>query len=278
MSPAVKSTVPTDFRQFLTVVRYEILKYLRSKRLLAMFIILFLVVYLILLVPPAFSYSYPNTFTDFASVFINFAGILILLCATFFGSDSFVSEFQQKTGFVIFPNPVKRLSIGLGKFAASMTVSILVMSCYYGLIALYVGGIEKEVTVQFVYSYGLALLYLTSVMSVAFFISSVMRGTVGSTLLTFFLFLLILPMIEGVLTFVGVKPSLSITFAGGVLAYILQVPYPVDEVRAFPPNNPQITIHIFYPEVLLSIALMVAYTFIFLLMALWIFKRKQMLG
>ena len=87
------TSIPSDFRQFLLVVRYEILKYLRSKRLIAMLIILALIIGLILGVPPALGHDYPSDALDFAGMFVGFVSILIILCVTFFGADAIVSEF-----------------------------------------------------------------------------------------------------------------------------------------------------------------------------------------
>ncbi|MFQ6128135.1 MAG: ABC transporter permease [Thermoplasmata archaeon] len=273
-----KSMAASSFEQYLTIMRYELFGYLRRKRLWAILVILFLVFFLILLVPPAYGVEYPPTFRDYARIYLEFTAILVLLCATFFGSDSLVSEFQQKTGFVIFPNPVKRSIIGLGKFSASMVASVLVISIYYGLIALFVGGIYKTIEVEFAYSYLLAILYLSAAVGVAYLISSVMKGTVGSTLLTFFLFLLIFPMIQGILTFVGVKPWFFVTFAGGTMMYIMVVPYPQDRIFEMPMGDQSMTMYEFFPEISVSIAVMFAYLIVCLILAFHIFKKRDMVG
>lgn len=274
-----KTMAPTDFEQLVTVVRYEIFSHLRRRRLWAILAIVFMIFFLILLVPPAYGVDYPPEFGMYSQVYLGFTGILVLLCATFFGSDALVSEFQHKTGFVIFPNPVKRSTIALGKFSASMIASILVICIYYGLIALFVGGIYKAIDAEFAYSFLLALLYLSSAMGVAYLISSVMKGTMGSTVLTFFLFLLILPMIEGILSFVGVKPWFFITFAGGTISYIMNVPYPQDGSFEMTVGGGQtMTIYEFYPDVWVSIAVMLGYLIVCLTLAILRFNRREMVG
>jgi ABC-2 type transport system permease protein len=274
-----KSMAPTDLEQFFTVSKYEFYKYLRMKRLWAILAIVLTVFFLILVAFPLSGQPYPHEFRIYSQAYLGFSNILVLLCATFFGSDSLVSEFQQKTGFVIFPNPVKRMTIALGKFSASLIASVLVISIYYGLIALFVGGIYKHVDVEFGYSFLLALLYLSSALGVAYLISAVMKGTLGSTLLTFFLFLFILPMIGGILTLVGVKPWFFITFAGGTISLIMTTPYPLDP----PPdimqmNGQEFTMYTYYPELAASIGVMVAYLVVSLTLAFLIFNRREMVG
>jgi len=218
-------------------------------------------------------------FSGFAQVYLGFTGILVLLCVTLFGADALVSEFQHKTGFVIFPNPVKRLVIGLGKFAASIITSVIVIALYYGLIALFVGGIYKTINIDFWYSFLLALLYLAAAMGFAYLIGAFMRSTLASILLTFILFLFVFPLIEGVGALVGFKPWFFITFAGGTISYIMDVPYPTDSVLEFPAGAGQtMTIYSYYPEIALSIAVMVAYLVICLVLALIRFNRKEMVG
>ena len=274
-----RTMAPTDFEQLVTVVRYELFRYIRRRRLWAILATVFLIFFLILLVPPAYGVSYPPEFGMYSQIYLGFTGILILLCATFFGSDALVSEFQHKTGFVIFPNPVKRSIIALGKFSASMIASVLVICIYYGLIALFVGGIYKTIDTEFTYSFLLALLYLSSAMGVAYLISSVMKGTMGSTVLTFFLFFLILPMIGQILSFVGVKPWFFVTFAGGTISTIMNVPYPQDGSFEMPVGNGQtMTIHEFYPEVWVSVAVMLGYLIVCLVLAILRFNRREMVG
>ncbi|MCK4366384.1 MAG: ABC transporter permease [Thermoplasmata archaeon] len=268
-----KSMMPSDFEQYITVVRYELLGYLRKKRLWAIIAIVFMVFFLAFLLPPALGHDYPAAFRDYSQGYLGFVGILVLLCATFFGSDALVTEFQQKTGFVVFPNPVRRLVIGLGKFSASMIASVFVISIYYGLIALFVGGLYKEVNVELVYSFLIAIMYLSAVVGVAYFISSVMKGTVGSTLLTFFLFLLILPMVGGALMLADVEPWFLVTHGGDAITHVMDPGYT--------PGKECImggSMCFFLPDIYVSVAVMAVYLIVFLILAFFMFNRREMVG
>ncbi|UCE35935.1 MAG: ABC transporter permease [Thermoplasmata archaeon] len=271
-----QTTVPSDFQQYLSVVRYETLKYLRSKRLLAILIILALIIGLILSIPPALGHDYPDDALEFAGLFISFAGILVILCFTFFGADAIVSEFQQKTGYLLFPNPLKRIVILFGKFTASFLASMLVIIIYYGVVVISIGAVNHSVPGEVGLSLLFCVMYLLSGLSIAYLLSSLMKGTTGANVLTFFLFFLILPIIESVFTFAGVKPSLSITFASGIIYFILVVPYPKDIVEEFTMGGDTIEIHQFYPEVALSLLVMFFYLIIAFLLTYFIFERKEM--
>lgn len=275
----METAAPSNFEQLVTVTQYEMLGYLRKKRIWLVLGTVFAIFFLLLLIFPAQGISYPATFSVFSRLFVSFSGVLVLLCATLFGADALVSEFQHKTGFVIFPNPIKRTVIGLGKFAASMITSIIVIALYYGLIALFVGGIYKTVTVEFGYSFLLALLYLAAAMGVAYMVGALMRSALASILLVFILFIFIFSLIEGVSALAGFKPWFLITFTGGTISYIMDVPYPTDSMLEIPMGPGQtMTVYSYYPELGVSIAVMVAYIVICLVIALIRFNRKEMVG
>jgi len=84
-------------RQLLTVTRFELLKYLRGRRLLAAIILAIVVSLLILLIPLVVGLENPARISDFLVQFVSFIDILRVIGATLFGADALVSEFQHKT-------------------------------------------------------------------------------------------------------------------------------------------------------------------------------------
>ncbi|MGQ9588105.1 MAG: ABC transporter permease [Thermoplasmata archaeon] len=366
----VTRKLPSDLEQVPVVWRYELLKYLRSRRLLASFAITFVVVGLIYALPIAFGESYsgtdtrvtvsvvdpyvfgippgtlpfnsigtltrsgidtstlvlylngteypagPSTWTlsgpdsrleidlgdaalvilftgnvtgqevtatydwrisaqDFDTLFLNFANILIIICATFFGADALVSEFQNRTGYLIFPNPMKRGTLFFGKYAASMTAGIIVVAVFYAgvaLLSLYSAhGVDDDYGLSFAY----ALEYLMAAMAVGYVVSVLMKGTTGATVLTFFLLIMILPIVDSVSMFTGVKMEASLTFASNVLIYILYDPYPVDTTTDF---GAGMSFSQFYPDPLWAAVTMLGYAVAAIAISLVVFKRKQLVG
>jgi len=271
----MKREVPSDIEQAVMVARYEVLKYLRGKKMLIVLLIIGLIFSLFLIIPPALGHDYPKNSSDFAMEFLEFGDLVMLLCATFFASDALVSEFQQRTAFLIFPNPVKRWVILAGKFLASLVASTIVLAVFYGSVAVIVGVIDGDVPSALLPSLVLALVYTMSIISVAYFLSAFLKSTVSSSVLTFFLFLLILPIIESVLIFSGVKPWFSLGFAGDTVKYIMQNPYPMDSSMVVPVGGGRMQIAQ-YPVVSISLAVMLAYTFFSLLLAYWRFNSRDL--
>ncbi len=356
--------VPSDIAQIPIIWRYELLKYLRSRRLIASLAIAFVVIGLIYALPPLLGSEYSGSRTDqaisierspmgipyqsigtfndtgvlpdtvkifvngievprgsntwviagvngapslsrffgtetivlfvgnmsssnvtssyewrvsaesFEGNFLGFANLLIVICATFFGADAIVGEYQNRTGYLMFPNPIKREALFFGKYSASMTAGIVVVGLFYGSIALLslisAGGIDSNLGLSFAF----ALEYLLAIMAVAYFISTILKGTTGATVLTFFLFVMILPIIDQVLSISGVKPTGSVSFAAGVLQYITQNPYPVDASETFR----RITLHTYYPDPTIAAITMLAYVVVAVVLSLVLFKRKELAG
>jgi ABC-2 type transport system permease protein len=220
------------------------------------------------------TFDWRTTPEDFESFFVGFASILIIICATFFGADALVGEFSNRTGYLIFPTPMKRHVLFFGKFMASLTAGLIVIGMFYagiGILSLIAAhGIDDNFLVSFAY----AMEYLLALTAVAYLISSLMKGATGAIVLTFLLPLLIFNIIDGVFMVAGVKFEASLTFSAGVIGYILQDPYPVDttiDAGAFSFTN-------YYPDPALSVIVMFAWAIVAVALSLVLFKRKQLSG
>ncbi|MDH7478349.1 MAG: ABC transporter permease subunit, partial [Candidatus Bathyarchaeota archaeon] len=129
----LEDTKFSDFKQIGIVTRYELLKYLRRKRLYAVLVITALVGVLPFAVSLAFNIAFPDQANVWASNFLSFTNFLIIIAGTFFAGDAIASEFEHKTGYIVFLNPVKRISLILGKFVAAVISALLAVALYYGM-------------------------------------------------------------------------------------------------------------------------------------------------
>jgi ABC-2 type transport system permease protein len=271
----VGSTPPSDVNQVGVVVKYEVLKYLRSRRLMGLIIIEALVLLLITALPPLLGNDYASNPDAFINGYTGYVTLLIVIGATLFAGDALVSEFQGRTGYLLFPKPVKRSTLLVGKYIASAGAMFLVLIIYY-LVALLLGlAITGGFSTLGVESLLLAMIYSLAALAVGYLISSVMKGTTGALILTFALFLFILTILEGALTVGKVEPWFLVNFAAGVIGYITQVPYPTSSVGN-PGVGPGFSMNQFIPDVGVSIAVMVAYMVVSLLLTYFFFRRREM--
>lgn len=273
---------PNSVRQIATVAKYELLKYLLGRRLLAVVLLTVLISAIFLVVPPAIGSAYSSDPKQFTLNMLSFLGILSILSATFFGADAIVSEYESKTGYFLFPNPIKKTAIFLGKFIASALVSVGAIALYYIIAIVSVQVIDGSIPTNTGVSFAYSLLYLFAILAVAYLFSAVMRSSVYSLVLTFFTFFLILPIIDVVGEIAKFKPWFSVTFANGISQAIFENPYPTDRVfETVTPHGPQagaqtLSLVQYYPEIRLSLIVMAAYFVIAFVLGILIARRREM--
>lgn len=257
-------------QHIIIVARYELLKHLRRKRLLAVFVIAALAGLLLIVVPYALNVALPKD--AWASTFFSFANSLIVIVGAFFAGDAISSEYEHKTGYMLFPNPVKRTSLVLGKFAAAFISALLPIGFYYalgagGLLGIY-GTISWEIGASFLY----ALLYLLCVLGLTFLFSSLLKSSMAATLLSFFMFIFILSIVSSVITLAGVEPWFMPNYAAGSTTQVINPQK--DAVMEF--QGSPLKIYQFYPKFPASIIVQAVYLIAALALSIVITNRKEM--
>jgi ABC-2 type transport system permease protein len=267
-----ESKKTSDLTQIGIVTRYELLKHLRRRRVYGVLIIAAVLGLLQIAVPYALNRGFPQQAKDWASGFLGSSTFIIIIVGTFFAGDAIVSEFEQKTGYIIFTNPVKRVSFVAGKFAAAFISALLTVGLYYiiGTVALL--GIYGFVPAETAASFAYATLYLCCVLGFTFLFSAVLKGSMGATLLSFFTFLLILSIVSGVITLTGTEPWFLPNYAAGV---ITQVVNPQKDT-SFIPLGSTFRVYEFYPKFPISIVVLLAYFLVTFALSMVITRRKQM--
>jgi len=277
MECTIRTRPPSDVNQMYLIGKYELLKHLRSRRLLGILIIEVIIFLLIMVIPPLAGRDYASDPAEFAGTFYAWTYVLVIIGATFFAGDALVSEFQNRTGYLIFPNPIKRSTLFLGKYVATNLIMLLVLVIFYGLVSIAALAITGSVSGLTATSLGLAILFSLSASAIGYLISSIMKGGTGALVLTFFLFFLILPILDGVFTVSRVKPDFSLTFVAGAIQYVMQSPYPSDFFQEIPIGGGQVMeIGIYYPDVAIAAGVMVAYMVVGVILAMWFFNRREM--
>jgi ABC-2 type transport system permease protein len=262
----------SDLAQIGIVTRYELLKHMRRRRVYGVLIIAAIIGLLQIAVPLALNSGFPQQAKDWASSFLGSSTFIIIIVGTFFAGDAIVSEFEQKTGYIIFTNPVKRVSLVAGKFAAALISALLPIGLYYligtgALLGIY-GFVPAETAASFAY----AALYLCCVLGFTFLFSAVLKGSMGATLLSFFMFLLILQIVSQVIALTANEPWFMPNYAGGM---ITQVVNPQKDMIVTVPGS-TLKFYQFYPKFPISIIVLAAYFLATFALSMEITRRKQM--
>ena len=246
-------------------ITFELRKHLRRRRLL-------IIAALAILVPLIFYATNPDTAGQLAAVSLRFLSILMIISAAMFAGDAVSGEFESKTGLLLFPTPQSRTSIFVGKYAAALIITFLVVSLYYVIMILqtiHLFGVE-EIPTDLAQSYLIASIYVTSVVSVVFFFSSILKRSIASTILGFVLLMLILPVVSGVLTMLEIEPWFIVTYSGELITSVL------GEGSIFRGPGGRLSLETFSPDFGPGIAVMAAYTVIGFLASIMIANRKSM--
>ncbi|HEV8594183.1 MAG TPA: ABC transporter permease [Thermoplasmata archaeon] len=258
---------PSALDQVVIVAEYELRKYLRGRRLLGMLILLALIVGLILGLPPALGIPYPSTPNAFVAILANFTGILVLLCGVLFAADALVQEHEKRTGYFLFPNPIRRETIVVGKLLGSLAASALILTLYYVAATVAAVAVTGAGSWEIGLSYAYALAYMVCVVGVSFLISAILRTTISATILTFFLFFLIFNIVQGVLLITDVDPWFLPTAAAGIIGDVL--------APAGPGPGPGFG---YVPDVGVSLAVFAAYFLVGAVAAVFLYARRELVA
>lgn len=265
----------SEYEKLKIVSRYELLKQFRRKRFFGAVAItvlaqvLVIVLYKGLNVPGALPTPLPDTPKLFALFITSLGSSLPILFSVFFAGDSIASEFENKTGYLLFPNPVKKRTIVIGKYVACFiaTTVVLVIAYLFSVGALL--GIYRQLPVEIWSALGLSILLASSVLSLAFLFSSVLKGGMGATIGALLTYLLIFPIISGSLSTSGHQPWFMLNYAGNSVTSVYGI-----KILGF---GGETGARFTTPSIPVSIFVMLAYLVFPFLLSIWITKRREMI-
>src|SRR2546421_968671 len=271
-----KRVLPSSVSQVGTITKYELINYFRSRRFFVILIIgLIISALLTTLVgfyrPSAFLSSTLNFYSSWWAGAITF---VIILSGIFYGGDAISGEFQNKTGYFLVANPLRRSSIYIGKWLGALTASLMVLAIYAAITVgngLYYFG--ANVPYQFAESLSFSILYLIAVLGFTFFFSSLFKSSSMSILVTAILFLFAFSLIQLIVSGLAqIEPWFIITYGSGIIGNVLMDTYPTTQPIRGPGGRDSTTFAATIPE---GIVILVAYFFATAILGLVLFERKE---
>ncbi len=173
----------SEFERLRIVAGYEFLKHIRRKRLYVILGLTLIAELAVLILVPVLGDGFPDSVMVMAAL-LSVGPALATIGAIFFAGDAIAGEFESKTGFILFTNPVKRSTLVIGKYLACYAAVALLVILGYVIVAISLLAIYGTVPIETLSSFGLCLLYAGSVLSVTFFFSSISKGAMGATVIT----------------------------------------------------------------------------------------------
>lgn len=262
-------------------MKYSLLDYVRSRRF---FVLLAIGLIISILLTVVVAHYRPAEFltTDlgfYANWWGMSASFIIVLSAIFFGGDAISGEFQNKTGYFTLPNPIRRSSVYIGKYLAAFLAStaiFLIFTLITVANGLYYFGLN--VPSQFGESFLFSWLYLATALSVAFFFSSLFKGSSISILVSVILLLFGFTVIEDLVgAIAGVEPWFILTYGSDIISNVLQATYPMPVTVATETigKGRTVTITTFAATIPEGLAIMGVYLVIMGAVGLFLFERKE---
>jgi len=225
----------------------------------------------------------PDTKSEFFLTSLFFIIYLEDFAACLFFSAIICSEFDKKTGYIVFPK-INKYKLILGKYLGNLILVITLITSYYLIIGVlglfYYGG---ETSIRLFYSYLIALLYLSALSSFVTFFSSFLKSVNGTIVITFILLLLGFLMIDQIIALIFAEkfePLYALAFLGNLIANILADPFPSPRYIKIPldfenPSGPKM-VQWLTPSIGMGITMLILFTVLFFTLAALLFKRRQL--
>jgi len=269
--------------QVVTITRYNFLNYFRARRFYVMLAIILIIAGLL---TGLIAYYQPasllagNSLGFYGSGWGSFANLFVVLLAAFFGGDAISGEFQNRTGYFLVPNPIRRAAIYVGKYFAAFVASSLILGIFaLTMIANVVYYFPSDpLPWGFVQSLIFAWVYLLAALALTFAFSSLFKSSAISILMSVILILIVFNIVDSVASLVvGIEPWFSLTYGAGIVANVLQA--------SFPPNHVSTSVQIGGGRILRvdtynatipeGLAILLVYFAVTAIVGLWLFQRKE---
>ncbi|MCL5672891.1 MAG: ABC transporter permease [Nitrososphaerota archaeon] len=279
MSDESKSVVGSLAHVGITA-KYNFLNYFRARRF---YVMLAIIVIITGLLTTLVGYYRPPSFVGgdalgfYGAGWGSFASFVVVLSAAFFGGDAISGEFQNRTGYFLVPNPIRRSAIYVGKWLAALAASTIILGVF--ALAMLANGLfyfPGSIPWEFVESFAFAWVYLVAAMSLAFAFSSLFKSSSISILMSVILLLFVFNVIDTVASLVaGIEPWFSITYAAGIISDVLNVPYPAHKVVTSLGAGRRFTLAQFHATIPEGLLILGVYFVVMAVLGLVLFERKE---
>jgi len=261
---------------FLTLLRASLKFYLSTRRFIIM-TILYVILSTIgpLVIALKIEPNAPDMYSFTQGNFSGFSYAVILLAAILAG-DALSQDFGRQ-GLFTLTQPIRRSTILLSRYlAAFLTSGVIIFALFdvfgFALSQYYYGQIVPNAAPIM----GVTMLLVASMVATVVLFSSLFKSPVISIVVAVLFFILAIPIITGVLTFVNVEPWFLITYAGGVVSALAFPSYPPHlQTQRVSSGGISINIYTYTPTPLEATAIMLAYLIGSLLLAWVIYSRKE---
>ena len=260
----------------------------QRKKLYFFTLISLLIAVLLSYILPLFpEYLLSDTQAEFFSTGLGFISFITLFAACLFFSGIICSEFNKRTGFIVFPK-INKYKLILGKYLGNLILVIFIVTVYYFVLGLfgfyYYGG---PLNFRIFYSYGFAILYVIALSSFVTLFSSFMKNVNVTIITTLIILLMGFNIADQIVTLIfadSFEPLYSLAYLGNLITSVLLNPFPDIRYReySFGGTGPggfggHFTVGSWItPSIFMGTTLLLVYIVAFFVLAAILFKRRQL--
>lgn len=277
-------TEPTsDGGQLWTVFLFQLRSLVRTRRFLGILVFVALISFALLgvnLARGASSVGASNaTSGDFLSGFLAYAADAIIITGALLGGDALAVDLVGGPGYLMLVQPVRRHILLLGRYTAAVLAGLAMVVLYYVVAVLAVQDLYGSVPLGLVTSLAMALLFLLSVLAVAFFCSSFFRSPTVSIIASLLLLILGLPILAEVGDLTATEPWFSLSYASGVLTNVLSSRFQHESISTVSSaKGVHLTVSTWSPFLWEGALIMAVYLAVFLALAFVIYRYREVKG
>ncbi|MBM3157051.1 MAG: ABC transporter permease [Chloroflexi bacterium] len=255
--------------------RFELVRYLKSKRLL-------ILGGLAIIMPLLFLLKTVNTASGFAVLALDVFGVFIVISAAMFTGDAVNGEFERKTNLLSFSTPQRRSSIFIGKYIAAVLATFFVIMLFYLTMTLQMAGLYGwgEIPAELGKSFLIALLSAAAAVGVVFFFSSLLKRTMASTIVGALFIMWVMEIVRIIMMVVGQEPWFIPTYSAELLKNVLNTESILDLApqQMFQERIQErfgITLTFYEPELWLGIAVLATWAIVGFVSGMAIAVRRE---
>ena len=261
------------------ITKYNFVNYFRARRF---YVMLGIVLLISTVLTAAIGYYRPgglvtgptaDALSFYSTVWGSFINLLLILSAAFFGGDAISGELQNRTGYFLVPNPIRRSAIYVGKWFAALAAATIMVGVY--ALIMVANGLyyfPGSVPSEFLQSVAYAWIYLVAALSLTFAFSSLFKSSSISIFMSVILLLIAFPIVDLVSSaFAGVEPWFSITYGAEIVTQVL------NKASTAVSGGPgaAATFRLFTPTIPEGLAILGAYFVVTAVLGLFLFERKE---
>ncbi len=283
MNNSIHSRDIGRFNEIAVSFKYQLKSYLRTRRFLALAILVALISIAVFAVEAhvginAINAEYSNA-SNYLYSFMQNITFVVVIVAAFFGGNAISTDFASNYSYYILVQPARRSSILIGRYLAALLASFSIILIYYlfaAISSLYFFSSLPEV---FASSIGLVALFVLSILSFAFFLSSLFNNPQTSTVAVVILLIVALPIVSSILQgFLSIEPWFLVNYGGQVVYSVFSTHFVHFSQSKIPTRHAAFTISQYEPYTLEGIEIMLGYIVIFFIASVFMYRYKEVKG